>query len=146
MTDKQERFCEEYLIDCNGAQAAIRAGYSERSAKEIASELLTKPNIHTRIAELKKQLSEKTLVDAEYVIKGFIEVANRCMEKKPVLEFNGKFMEQKKDEDGNLVWQFDSSGANRSLELLGKHVGIFDKDNSQKTTMATPTIIIQKPE
>jgi phage terminase small subunit len=45
LTPKQLQFCKEYLIDLNGAQAAIRAGYSEKTAKEIASENLTKPNI-----------------------------------------------------------------------------------------------------
>ena len=45
MTPKEIKFCQEYLIDLNGTQAAIRAGYSKRSAKEIASENLTKPII-----------------------------------------------------------------------------------------------------
>ncbi|WP_211657543.1 terminase small subunit [Parapedobacter composti] len=46
MTDKQKRFCEEYLVDLNATQAAIRAGYSENTAKEIAYENLTYRNIY----------------------------------------------------------------------------------------------------
>ena len=53
LTDKQELFCQQYIIDFNGAQAAIRAGYSPDSAKEIASENLTKPNVKARIDQLK---------------------------------------------------------------------------------------------
>ena len=49
---KQERFCEEYAVDSNGAQACMRAGYSPRAAKEQASRLLTKDNVRDRIAEL----------------------------------------------------------------------------------------------
>ncbi len=49
---KQERFCEEYAVDSNGAQACIRAGYSPKAAKEQASRLLTKDNVRAHIAEL----------------------------------------------------------------------------------------------
>ncbi len=52
---KQERFCEEYAVDSNGAQACIRAGYSPKAAKEQASRLLTKANVWDRIAELQAQ-------------------------------------------------------------------------------------------
>ena len=53
LTAKQERFCEEYIVDNNAAQAAIRAGYSENCAKEIGCENLTKPNIKERIDSLR---------------------------------------------------------------------------------------------
>jgi phage terminase small subunit len=53
---KQKRFCEEYCLDWNGSKAAIRAGYSESSAKEIASENLTKPNIQAYIELIKNDL------------------------------------------------------------------------------------------
>jgi len=52
LTAKQERFCEEYAVDSNGAQACIRAGFSPRAAKEQASRLLTKDNVRVHIAEL----------------------------------------------------------------------------------------------
>lgn len=53
LTDKQEMFCQQWIIDFNGTQAAIRAGYSSNSANEIAAQLLAKLSIQTRIAELK---------------------------------------------------------------------------------------------
>ena len=52
MNEKQKRFCEEYLIDCNATQAAIRAGYSEKTAGSQAFDLLKKPEIQNYIAEL----------------------------------------------------------------------------------------------
>lgn len=137
LTDKQERFCEEYLKDLNGTQAAIRAGYSETSARQIAADNMSKHDILTRIAELKQARTEETLVDAKYVVLGLKEVAERCMQKKSVMIFNGKYMEQAQEEqeDGKManVWQFDSHGANKAFELLGRHVGIFEKDNKQAT-------------
>lgn len=54
LTARQEQFCREYLIDMNATQAAIRAGYSENSAKEIGCENLTKPHIQRRIEDLKQ--------------------------------------------------------------------------------------------
>ena len=60
MTPKQKLFCDEYLIDLNATQAAIRAGYSEKNARNIASENLTKPNIKeyidARMAEKESEL------------------------------------------------------------------------------------------
>ena len=59
LTDKQEKFCYEYCLDLNGTQAAIRAGYSENTARSIASQLLTKLNIQDKIKLLQEDL-EKT--------------------------------------------------------------------------------------
>jgi len=59
MTPKEIKFCQEYLVDLNGTQAAIRAGYSKRSAKEIASENLTKPNIKKWIEEQQKAIAKR---------------------------------------------------------------------------------------
>ena len=68
LTDKQERFCKEYLIDLNGTQAAIRAGYSEASAQNISSENLSKPIIQARVTELMAERSKRTLITADKVL------------------------------------------------------------------------------
>lgn len=60
MTKKQKRFVEEYLIDLNATQAAIRAGYSPDTAKSIGSENLTKPDIQARIAKAMAERSKRT--------------------------------------------------------------------------------------
>lgn len=134
---KQERFCNEYIIDLNGTQAAIRAGYSEDSAGSIASEILTKPEIQARIEALKLERSMRTDISADYVLSGLKEVAERCLQRVQVMEWDyaNKNLVQKKDEQGNAIWEFDSTGANRAFELLGKHVGVFEKDNRQKTAI-----------
>lgn len=146
MTDKQAIFCQEYLIDCNATQAAIRAGYSEGTAASIGCENLTKPEIHARIAELKAERSSRTLVDADFVLLGLKQVALRCMTNAPVMEWNheAKDLIHKEDEDGKKVYEFDSSGANRSLELLGKHLGIFEKDN-KRTVENTIKVLEVRP-
>ena len=69
LTPKQEAFCREYLIDLNGTQAAIRAGYSKRTANEQAAQLLAKLNIQEYLKTLMDERAEKTKIDAEWVIK-----------------------------------------------------------------------------
>jgi phage terminase small subunit len=64
---RQQRFCDEYLIDMNGTRAAIRAGYSEHTAREIGSKLLTRPNVSQYIAERQKLLQNSKIADAAEV-------------------------------------------------------------------------------
>lgn len=68
LTPKQQRFVDEYLIDLNGAQAAIRAGYSPDTARQIATENLAKPYIQLAIAEARKAMQERTHITADKVI------------------------------------------------------------------------------
>lgn len=134
MTDKQKVFAEEYLKDSNATQAAIRAGYSAKTAKVKGCELYNEPEIKDYIRKLQDDRSNRTGITADYVLAGLKEVAERCLQKAPVMkwDYESKSLVQEQDADGNDLWTFDSSGANKSFELLGKHVGLFEKDNKQK--------------
>jgi phage terminase small subunit len=134
MTDKQKVFAEEYLKDSNATQAAIRAGYSAKTAKVKGSELYNDPEIKVYIRKLQDERSTRTGITADYVLLGLREVAERCLQKVPVMKWDyiNKTMVQEQDDEGKDVWTFDSSGANKAFELLGKHVGVFEKDNKQK--------------
>ncbi len=115
LTAKQQAFCEEYMIDLNATQAAIRAGYSENTASEIGYENLSKPQIGYKIAELKAERSARTEITADYVLSSLHKVAERCMQEEAV-----------EDGDGNpIAFKFEHAGANKSLELLGKNLGMF---------------------
>lgn len=130
LNEKQKMFCKEYLIDLNGTQAAIRAGYSEKTAKEIASNLLTKINIQEYLTKLKLEREQKLEINAQWVLNQAIKVHNRCMEEKELLtEFDGKERVPLKNENGDYLYKFDSNGALKSLDLIGKHINIkaFDK-------------------
>jgi phage terminase small subunit len=146
--DKRERFCHEYLLDLNGTQAAVRAGYSEKTANEQGSRLLANSNVRARIQELMAERSKQTLVDAAYVIEGLVEVKERCMQRKPVTVWDArqKAMVQKLDEEGNNVWEFDSNGANKALELLGKHLAMFTDNVNNKHTIEQPLFGPGSPE
>lgn len=78
LTEKQKRFCEEYLIDLNGTQAYIRTGYSakkECTARVESSKLLTKPNIKAYISELRESQSERTQITADKVLAELAAIA-----------------------------------------------------------------------
>ncbi len=123
LTPKQQCFIEEYLIDLNATQAAIRAGYSPRTARAIACENLAKPDIQEAIAEAKRERSEATKIDAEWVLRELVKLHQRVTQEiKPAL--HPKTRKQMKDEDGNFLFVFNAAASNRSLELIGKHIGV----------------------
>lgn len=76
LTPKQQRFVDEYLIDLNATQAAIRAGYSEKTAGAIGNENLTKPEISEAIAAAQKARSERVQVDQDWVLRQWVEIAS----------------------------------------------------------------------
>jgi phage terminase small subunit len=128
LTDQQKLFIAEYLKDRNGTQAAIRAGYSADTAQEQASRLLSKVMVRAAVDKKVEKLEERSMVTAEYVIRGLKEIAERCMQRNPVMEFDheSKSMVQKTDPDTGLgVWEFDAAGANKSHELLGRYLKLF---------------------
>ncbi|RTL04671.1 terminase small subunit [Candidatus Dependentiae bacterium] len=128
---KQAMFVIEYVKDLNATQAYIRAGYSKKGARTGASILLANPNVKKAVQEQLDAKSRRTLITADYIIDNIREVAERCMQHKPVMEFDRETgtMVQKTarvmDEQGNIkevgVYEFDSTGANKALENLARH-------------------------
>lgn len=141
LTPKQARFAQEYLIDFNGTQAAIRAGYSPKTASIQSFDLLRKPNIQETIKAGCLKLAEKSELTVQWVLDNLKEISQRCMEKTPVMRRQGREMVQVENVDGEGVWEFDSAGANRSLELIGKHIGMFI-ERVQDVTPALPVRVI----
>lgn len=148
LTPKQERFCEEYLVDLNATQAAIRAGYSEDSARQIASDLLAKHDIQDKISELRKILSEQTGITVQRVlnelakvgfsnIQDFIEPGNTFKDATKIDADKAAALESIKVivtewEGGTKTsTQFKLYDKISALEKLGRHLGIFEKDNEQ---------------
>ncbi len=119
---RYELFCQEYVKDYNGAQAAIRAGYAEKSAKQTASRLLTNADLLARVRELQHEQLDRLTVSQDYVVLQLVETYRRCLETTPVLKFDPSTGQM--EETGQ--YQFDSKGALRALELLGKHLGMYN--------------------
>lgn len=79
LNEKQLRFCEEYIVDFNATQAAIRAGYSDKSAYSQAHDLLKKHEVQERIAELKKNLAKNTEITFDWKVNKLNEILQRAM-------------------------------------------------------------------
>ncbi|MFB0711462.1 terminase small subunit [Buttiauxella noackiae] len=154
LTDKQEMFCREYLIDLNATQAAIRAGYSVKTANRIAAQLLSKLVIQNRITELKLQRNEEVGIDAAYVLKRLVEI-----DRMDVLDILTDSGDLKPVKDWPVTWRTTLSGLEvtammgdgdtaallkkikwpdkvKNLELLGKHISVqaFKEQVEQKVT------------
>ena len=123
LEEKQKMFCKEYLVDFNGTQAAIMAGYSKKTANEQASRLLTKVNVQAYLKKLIEKRNERTKITQDDVVADIIKVKDRCMQNEAVLDKEG-------NETG--IYKFDSNGANKALDMLMKHTGGYETDNKQK--------------
>lgn len=131
MTERQKRFCEEYLIDLNATQAAIRAGYSEKTAKQMGSENLSKPDLNSYIQDrLDEMRSERTASAAE--VMEYLTSVIRGESRSEVVVVEGigdgrseaRCIEKSPDEKERL----------KAAELMGKCWGIFtDKVNVDGT-------------
>lgn len=153
LTAKQQRFCDEYLIDLNATQAAIRAGYSEKTARNIANENLTKPDIREYIDKRMKEKEAALIADQDEVMRYLTAVMRRELNEAVVVtlqtktekwvtdESTGKLKKQTITEDKPAVVDIPArlSDANKAAELLGKAYGIYtDKITG---TVAVPVVI-----
>lgn len=141
MTNKQKRFCEEYLIDLNATQAAIRAGYSSESAYAIGSENMKKPQIRARIDKAIAEQSKRTGINADRVVRELARIA--LLNPKNVVNFkDATVLENASDDDlaavasvrVKIIPTADGLGVEReiklhdklkALEQLGRHLGMF---------------------
>lgn len=171
LTPKQEMFCLEYLKDLNATQAAIRAGYSEKTSNEQGAQNLAKLSIQERIAELKKIRAEKLEISNEMVLKELANIGFSDIRK--FYDENGKLKlpHELDDKDAaalsglevDELWGFnvqkdckEIQGETKkiklhdklkALEMIAKHIGFFEKDNEQsKITIEQPIseIVIRK--
>jgi len=153
LTARQSRFCEEFIRDCNGTQAAARAGYSSKTARQIAAENLSKPAVFQRIKELRAELTANCEVTAAAVLQQAAKIATADVR-------------DLYDEHGELLpphlWPDRAAAAVSSVEfgppgsttdpgaaratikrvrfadrtpalvLLARHMGMFERDNRQQ--------------
>lgn len=160
---RQEDFAHEYLIDLNARQAAIRAGYSEKSAHVIGHENLNKPNIAAHIQKLRAKRAKRYEITAENVLKEYAKIAFSNMDDYidtqshdlPVIDMKGLSRDELAVVSEITVdtrYEFEGKGGDRecvgtidkvkfklhdkqkALEALSKNLGLFEKDNRQTAT------------
>lgn len=136
LTQKQKAFCEEYLIDLNATQAAIRAGYKEKAAYATGAENLKKPQIKAYIDSKLTEMSEKRVATAQEVMETLTRVLRR-EEKETVVvtvkthkswyDENGKKQILDTEEPQLVEIPPKLSDVNKSAELIGKRWGLYSE-------------------
>lgn len=148
LTAKQKRFVSEYLIDLNATQAAIRAGYSEKTAAVIGAENLKKPNIADAVRQAMEKREKRAEISQDEVIQDLRELRDICMGRKAIkimtiVKNAREGTAEPVETEGKM---FEPAAANRSLELLGKHLNMFtdkvDLSNSDGSMVVMPSTII----
>lgn len=138
MTKKQKRFAEEYLIDLNATQAAIRAGYSPDTANEQGSRLLANVSVSNEINRAMAERSKRTGVNADRVVRelakiAFVNAADVINAKDATLRNDAteddtaaiQSVKVKTFGDDGLEREIKMADKLKALELLGKHLGMF---------------------
>ncbi len=126
LINKQKQFCREYVKDYNATQAAIRAGYSEKTASVQGSRLLKKTEILKEIRINQKELLKSSCLSEEKIINNLQDVLNHCMSAVPVMTWD--YNKHEWVETG--TYEFDSKGALEAIKMLGLHLGMFNKKDN----------------
>jgi phage terminase small subunit len=144
LTDKQERFFEEYIINLNSRDAGIKAGYSKKTVDQTASRLLSQVKFQQYIGHLKAEVSKRNEVSADYVVKklkAWLELdvtktIGLTVEELKELPLNVKdaitsikhrTFTTEYGTDSTIEIKFASK--EKAIEMLAKHIGFFDADN-----------------
>ena len=138
LTSKQRCFVEEYLVDLNATQAAIRAGYSTKTARQVGAENLSKPYIDAAVQAAMDARSERTGISQDYVLTTIRETVERCSQATPVLDRKGAPVHvETPSGDSVPAYTFDSNSVLRGCELLGRHLKMFTDKVETKITTGT---------
>jgi len=128
LTDRQRRFVDEYLIDLNATQAAIRAGYRKKTARQTAAENLSKPSIEVAISEAKQERAQRLQVDQDKVLADLEAIKQDAMQRVA-------------DRNGNQAMK-SHNAALRACEIEARHLGMFEpaepEDADQGVTFYDP--------
>jgi phage terminase small subunit len=141
LTEKQQRFVDEYLIDLNATQAAIRAGYSVKTANEQGSQNLAKLSIQQAIAEQMAERSKRTGINQDRVVLELAKIA--LVKMTDIVDSQGriksdaspddlaciesvKYKESESDTGSSVEREVKIASKLKALELLGKHLGMWD--------------------
>lgn len=149
MTEKQKLFCEEYLISLNATQAALRAGYSEKTAYSIGNENLKKPEIQEYIQKRLKEKEDALIAKQDEVLKTLTAVMRRekpetvvvtCKSRKSHYDDKGKKVTDEAEQPICVEIPTKVSDVNKAAEMLGRYYTLFT-DRTQIEN-DSPVIII----
>jgi phage terminase small subunit len=135
MTEQQQIFADQFLVDRNATQAALRAGYAVSSSRLIGHKLLNNKEVRAYIDAKLAEISSEAFVSVQWALNRYKDISDRCMQAEPVMVFDG----EQWVESGE--YKFDSAGAKAATDSIVKILGGFEKDNTQsKPDLVLPTV------
>lgn len=160
LTPKQAKFCEEYLVDLNAKRAALRAGYSPKSAEEIGYQLLQKTPVQAKLEELRSKQQVRTGISADRALKeaarlAFFDIRKLCdasgnpipiqdLDDDTAAAIQGLELSTEKDGEGfTTVRKYKVADKNAALERVFKHLGLFERDNDQTNPASAMTKLLE---
>lgn len=163
LNPKQERFCQEYIIDLNATQAAIRSGYSKKTAYSIAERLLRNVEIQERLRELQNSRQQRTEITADMVVSELAKIAFFDIRK--IFDDNGNLISPTQLDDSTAsaissiksriekqsgeaddwaeVKEYKANDKLRALDMLGKHLGMFDKKEEKPIEETKEPLVVR---
>jgi phage terminase small subunit len=145
---QHENLAQAYVETANKKKAGEKAGYTDKSN---AFRAILRSDVQERIKFLQEERAEELGIDAYYVLKNLKSIAERCMQGEPVTDRDGSpVFIQGPDEEYAALYKFDQAGANKSLEMIGKHLGMFKEEvkltGNLKIQAPTFNIVGVKPD
>ena len=122
MQDNHIKFADRYFETLNASESAIYAGFSSETARQSGYQVLQREDVQEYLANLRKEYQEKSGITKEWVMERFKDISDTSYE------------------------SADFSSSNKATEMLGKIIGVFEKDNLQKPTATAPIINIISPD
>ncbi|HEY5989108.1 MAG TPA: terminase small subunit [Streptosporangiaceae bacterium] len=144
MNAKRQRFVQEYTLDHNATQAAIRAGYSAKTARAIGSELLTFPDVHEAIVQREADIANELGITKQRLLKAQWDVYEKAMAGSPKVNANGELVtvtehyghtageDCGEDCRTTALYEWNAAGANQALQTLMRHRGMLVDRQEQK--------------
>ena len=133
ITAQQMKFVQEYLKCGSGTEAAVAAGYSEKSAASRASKLWEMPQVTEYRRQLEEKLFRELGISEAWIGRRLAEVIERCMQAEPHMAWNPET--RQKEPDG--TWVFDPQGATKALHELREHMGFSRKTEEETAARET---------
>lgn len=131
MTEQQKIFADQYLVDRNATQAALRAGYAVSSSRLIGHKLLNNKSVRDYIDVQLADISNEAHVSVQWALNRYKDISDRCMQAEPVLIFvDGEWIESGQ-------YKFDGLAAKAATDSIVKILGGFEKDNEQSNKIMT---------
>lgn len=130
---RQKLFVKHYCVTRNLTEAAVLAGYDPKWASRIGWALMRKPHIRAEVDAHLEKISEKVDLDLEHLVEDLVEIKAKCMQAEPVVDANGQPTGE---------WKFDSRGAIKAIELIGRYLKLLDKENTLNLGQSTLEALI----